>query len=161
MTSEVAHKHPINRIDFFTGLIVIAIGAAAAYAATGYGIGTARRMGAGFFPVALGLIAMGLGTLIAARAVKGTGSGRGLRVDPRQFLFVTAAFVVFALGIDPLGAPLTVCLATVIACFGDRRATFTESSALGLGLAAAIWLIFVQMLGLALPVWPAILSTAP
>lgn len=157
----MALKRPINRIDLVTGLIVIAIGAAAAYAATGYGIGTMRRMGAGFFPLTLGLIAMGLGTLIALLAVMRPGPSSDLRVDPRQFLFVSAAFFVFALGIDALGVPLTVWLATVIACFGDRRATFAEAAALGVGLAVAIWLIFVQMLGLALPVWPAILSTAP
>lgn len=161
MKFGVDHKHPINRVDLIVGLIVIAIGGAAAYAASGYGIGTARRMGAGFFPLALGLIAMGLGALMSATAVLRPGPGPDLRIDPRQFLFVTAAFFIFAIGIDPLGAPLTVCLATMIACFGDRRATLVEAVTLGLGLALAIWVIFVQMLGLALPVWPAILTAAP
>ena len=42
--------------DFFSGLMFTVTGAAFAYGATGYSIGTGGRMGPGYFPLLLGII---------------------------------------------------------------------------------------------------------
>ena len=55
-----------NNKDIWSGLMLIAIGAAAILVARNYPFGTALRMGPGFFPVVLGglLIVFGL-TILA------------------------------------------------------------------------------------------------
>ena len=42
--------------DFFSGLMFTVVGAAFAYGATSYTIGTGARMGPGYFPLLLGVI---------------------------------------------------------------------------------------------------------
>ena len=42
--------------DFFSGLMFTVVGAAFAYGATSYTVGTGARMGPGYFPLLLGVI---------------------------------------------------------------------------------------------------------
>ena len=51
--------------DFFSGLLYTLVGAAFAYGATSYNIGTGARMGPGYFPLLLGSILAIIGASIA------------------------------------------------------------------------------------------------
>ena len=42
--------------DYYGGALMVVIGVAAAYAASGYQLGTLARMGPGFFPCAVGVL---------------------------------------------------------------------------------------------------------
>jgi hypothetical protein len=55
--------------DYYGGMLMMAIGLAAAYAGSSYGIGSFSRMGAGFFPVALGglLVLIGFGIAVSGK----------------------------------------------------------------------------------------------
>ena len=50
--------------DFFSGLMFTVVGAAFAYGATGYSVGTGGRMGPGYFPLLLGVLLAILGAII-------------------------------------------------------------------------------------------------
>ena len=54
--------------DYLGGVLMIALGVAAAFQGTTYRIGTLSRMGPGFFPVALGVILTLAGVAIAITA---------------------------------------------------------------------------------------------
>lgn len=141
------------RSDIVAGLVVILASGAFGYLALGYGVGTMRQMGAGFFP----LLLSGLGALLgAAVVVKGVVAPEPLALVPdlRRFLLVSAAFVVFALGIEPAGLFLTIVATTVVGALAHRDAKLHESLLLGIGLAATVWLLFVVLLGLPIPLWP-------
>ena len=50
--------------DFFSGLMFLIVGGGFAYGATSYSIGTAARMGPGYFPLLLGVILSILGAFV-------------------------------------------------------------------------------------------------
>ena len=56
--------------DIVAGLLFVAIGAFALFVARGYPMGSAMRMGPGYFPVLLGWLLIGLGALVGLRAAR-------------------------------------------------------------------------------------------
>src|SRR5688572_12351576 len=56
--------------DFWSGLIFIGIGVLAMYLSRDYPMGSALRMGPGYFPTWLGGIMIGFGVVIAALSLK-------------------------------------------------------------------------------------------
>lgn len=139
--------------DCLMGLAVVAGCVATATVGADYGIGTPRRMGPGFFPVALSAIGAALGLAIMIRSIRSPGF-RTLPVSPRRLLFTAAAIVLFAVAIEPLGLLVTVFATAVLAAAADPRTRWHEALALGAGLSLALWLIFVVFLGLGVPVLP-------
>ncbi|MBV5331034.1 tripartite tricarboxylate transporter TctB family protein, partial [bacterium] len=59
-----------NPKDFFAGLLFMAFGLAALVLSGDYTIGTAARMGAGYFPRVLGILLLGMGALLALRGFR-------------------------------------------------------------------------------------------
>ncbi|MFL5002876.1 MAG: tripartite tricarboxylate transporter TctB family protein, partial [Xanthobacteraceae bacterium] len=69
--------------DFWAGIMFLSFAAVAVLAARGYSMGTAGRMGPGYFPMALGLVLGLLGLVIIARSVvAGNGAISGLQLRP-------------------------------------------------------------------------------
>ncbi len=64
-------RHPK---DFFAGLLFIAFGVAAIVIGSTYALGTAARMGPGYFPRILGILLIGLGAILALCALRLQGS---------------------------------------------------------------------------------------
>jgi hypothetical protein len=94
-----------DRGDFNAGLAFIAIGVFFAVVATGYPMGSALRMGPGYFPAILGGLLTLLGLAILARAFAVDG-------DPpqpvrwRPLAWITGSVAGFALMVGPLQAGL-------------------------------------------------------
>ena len=55
--------------DFYSGLLYTVVGAAFAYGATSYNIGTGARMGPGYFPLLLGAILAVIGAIILFKSL--------------------------------------------------------------------------------------------
>ena len=66
-----AIRHPK---DFVAGLIFLAFGIAAIALSSGYPLGTAARMGPGYFPRILGILLVVLGAALTLRALRLHGS---------------------------------------------------------------------------------------
>lgn len=142
-------------VDLSAAMVVILASLWAASRSYAYGIGSARAMGAGFFPLALALLGVGLGLIIAARAVLRP-RYEPRHIDLRRLLFVTAAFVIFAVAIRPCGLLPTVVMTAFVASLAHPDSKPHQSLMLGLGLAALVWAVFVLGLGQAIPLWPAL-----
>ena len=155
MTQDTSSSPPSRPVlaDIVAGLGVIVLCAAFIWVGQDYGLGTVRRMGPGWFPLALGLIGAGLGVLIMISAFLGP-PRTSPQVQWRRLLFIAAAFLAFALAVEPLGLPLTILLTTAIGAQADPASRPRETLLLGLGLAAATWAVFVLALGLPIPVVP-------
>jgi len=149
--SGAGHRPDVR--DLLAGIAILCSCAALAWTASTYGIGTPRRMGPGFFPFYLGIIGTGLGALMIARAFVAP-LHAGTEVPLRRLLFISAAFLLFAVAIEPMGLILTVIGTTLLGAFADKEARPLQSLLLAIGLAAAIWVLFVLLLGLSIPVWP-------
>src|SRR5512140_3156356 len=76
--------------DFYSGLMFMAVGLAFAWGATTYTIGEGARMGAGYFPLMLGLLLAALGAFILfAAGVVGREDGEPIGAwvwRPRRFI---------------------------------------------------------------------------
>ena len=61
--------------DILAGTLFIVIGALALLGARGYPVGSAMRMGPGYFPVVLGWLLVALGALVGLRAAPAGATG--------------------------------------------------------------------------------------
>ncbi len=55
--------------DFYSGLLYTVVGAAFAYGAISYNIGTAARMGPGYFPLLLGVMLAIIGAIVLLKSL--------------------------------------------------------------------------------------------
>lgn len=142
-----------NPRDFFAGLIFLSFGALAAYLARGYPLGSAVRMGPGYFPFILGVLLALLGVAICARSLVSRGQGiEG--ADPRALILVLAAVGAFAATIEAAGIIVAASLLLVIGAAASRESKAAEVIALTLVLLALIVAVFVYGLGLPFKLWP-------
>jgi hypothetical protein len=137
--------------DFLAGLFYIAVGATAVIVAPSYGIGTAARMGAGFFPVMLGSLLIGIGVLAFLRGVLRQGEGIGV-VPWRALVLITLAAVTFAATVNGLGFIVSATLTILISALAARdfpwRPTFVL---ILLAVVAAVATLFITLLAVPLP----------
>ena len=140
--------------DFWAGIMFITFGLAALLIAREYPIGTAGRMGPGYFPRVLGLMMIGLGAILSLRALK-------LRGTPIQFgsfkplLIVLGSVIIFALLAPKLGLVLATIALILSSSVASDEYRWKESIIASLVLAVFTVLAFAWGLKLQLPVWPA------
>jgi len=97
--------------DFWTGLIYVALGAAALWLGRDYTFGSAARMGPGYFPLVLSGILVVLGLVSLARSFIAKGEPVGA-IFWKPLVLVLIGCAVFGLLLNPLGLPialLTLC----------------------------------------------------
>jgi hypothetical protein len=137
--------------DFLAGAIFVAFGLAFAIAAYSYDLGTAVRMGPGYFPLLLGalLTLLGIG-VIAEGAMTGEGAGLG-PIPWRAIALIVAAIFFFGLTVRGLGLVPTLLIVTLAASLASRRTTPTVAVLIAVGLTALCVGIFAYALGLNLP----------
>jgi hypothetical protein len=142
-----------NPQDFWAGILFIAFGGLALWLGRNYAMGTLSKIGPGFLPVVLSIGLLGVGGVLALRAL----AAEGPAIEKSQVLpqfFILAAIAVFAFGIERLGLALTVMAVAVTASLARSGMRWLEVIALAIGLAVLCVLLFVQLLGQPFMVWP-------
>lgn len=136
--------------DFLTGLLFSGLGATAIIIGAKYPLGTAARMGAGYFPllVSVGLIILG-GILLIRSFVSETDEVG--EIDPRPFLMMMVSVLLFGLLIEDWGFPLAGAVVVVGASLAGRVFKPIETGLLAVGLVVLCTLLFSYGLGLNLP----------
>lgn len=136
--------------DFWSGAMLIAVGAVAVVIARNYPFGTPSRMGAGFFPVVLGVALMVFGLYFVARGLRSSERIEG-RWSPRALVLLPLAFVLFGLLMEHAGfIPAMLALIVVSAAAGTEF-RFAEVLVLSVLLTALGAVVFVWALGLPYP----------
>jgi Tripartite tricarboxylate transporter TctB family len=103
--------------DLLAGLMFIAIGITFWIGAGNYQMGTAARMGPGWFPSVLGAIMTFLGVLIAALGLKNQATfaaGEGIGWTWQPVIILTVAVVLFGFALPTLGMVAAIILLTFI-----------------------------------------------
>jgi hypothetical protein len=143
-------RHPK---DFFAGLIFVAFGLAAIIIGSNYALGSAARMGPGYFPRILGILLLVLGAALSLRALKIKG-GPLPRWHWKPMLVVLGCVVAFGVLVNYIG----LVLATIGLVFGSSAASheFRPKEALLSGVLLAMLAVgvFIFGLNLQLPTWP-------
>lgn len=138
-----------NYKDIVGGVLFALLGLYVLATAFGYGIGTARRMDAGYYPMLLGVTAIVLGLAIAVTGLRERGTRP--RVAWKPFTATIAGLVAFVLLVDSAGLIPAIWGLTGLSALADED--MRPLSILGLMVAVSIgaWLVFTVALGLPLP----------
>ena len=150
--------------DFVAGLMFLIVGAAFAWGATKYNVGTAARMGPGYFPLMLGIVLslLGAGVLFESLVVETEDGEKIGKIAWRPLSYIVGSNVFFGIllgGLPKLGIPaMGLIVATygvvfVAAKAGDRF-NVKEILILATILAGMSYLAFIKLLKLQFPVWP-------
>jgi hypothetical protein len=137
--------------DFWTGLIYIFFGASAVLVARDYGMGTALRMGPGYFPTVLGglLTLIGIIALIRSFITPGNPVG-GLAF--KGLLLVVGSTLVFGLLIRAAGLAIALPVLVITSAYASVHFRWGISFALAAGLTVFCVLVFLKGLGVPLPI---------
>ena len=133
--------------DLVTGLLFIALGAFAIVYGWRYALGTAARMGPGYFPL---LISSGLtliGLVLVVRSFYGSADELGA-IGWRPLIFVLVGVFGFGLLIDRIGLLPAGVLLIVAARLADRKFALIETAVLAIALTLAAAAVFLYGLGL-------------
>jgi Tripartite tricarboxylate transporter TctB family len=143
--------------DFYAGLMFLVFGAAAMVFAPAYQIGSAAKMGPGYFPLTLGALLVVLGAVIVAGSVfwaKEPQARPAFHLKPP--MLVLSAVVLFGLALRPLGLFVSTVLLVVLSSRASHEFRLKEAILNAALLSCAVLLIFVYFLEFQVPVWPAL-----
>lgn len=138
--------------DVWAGVIYIALGGVMFWVALGYRLGTAGRMGPGYFPrvLALILVAIGVVALVRGLVVRGEKIS-GIAWGP--LVLILSSCALFGVLLERAG--LVVALAALVFVSASASREFRFDWKLSLGLVALIAfcvLAFVKGLGVPMPI---------
>jgi hypothetical protein len=139
----------VNSRDAASGAIFLVLGGLFALGALGLELGSAFRMGPGFFPLVLAAALMGLGLLSIAGSL-GAPSRPFTAVPWRGLVLILASPVVFGLTVRGLGLLPSIALVVLIASFASRKMSAPLALALTVGL--TLFCVLVFGIGLKLPI---------
>ncbi len=109
----------VNIRDAAAGALFVGIGAWFAFSALNLDIGTAFRMGPGYFPLVLAGILILLGVIVAVRALR-TGPGHVGPVAWRGMLFILPAPIIFGLTVRGLGMVPALAIIVLMVAYASR-----------------------------------------
>jgi hypothetical protein len=150
--------------DFFSGLMFMSVGAAFAWGATKYSVGTGARMGPGYFPLMLGLLLAVLGSVITFKSLVVETEG-GDKVGSwawKPLVFIILANLSFgvllaglpSIKLPAMGMIVGIYVLTFIASMAEPGWKVKNTFILSTILAIGSYIAFVVILKLQFPVWP-------
>jgi len=151
--------HIRNTKDFCAGLVFLLFGIPAMVLSRWYQIGTAAKMGPGYFPFLLGGLLTVLGLVILLRSIsKKEGTGNVLSFKTKPAFLVLSSVVLFGLFLRPLGLLLSTVLLVIVSSMASFEFKMKEAILNALVLLAIVLIIFVYLLKFQIPVWPYFLA---
>ncbi len=144
-----------NKQDFWSGVMFVALGVGFALGATSYSMGTAARMGPGYFPFWLGVCLAILGAWVALSALKEKSEETEVERFDFRILGIIIGSVVFAgIILNVVGIYITVFLLVVVSSFASHEFSWKVALINAICLVIFVWLAFIKGLGLVFPLWP-------
>jgi hypothetical protein len=147
--------------DFWAGLMFIAFGLFfVVVAQIYYQMGTAVRMGPGYFPTVLGGILAVLGAIVLFESVTMEGPPVA-QFHFRPLLFILTSSLAFAYLLKPLGLVLATAALIFISAYGGHEFKWKEVAWLTVVLGIFSVVVFVKGLTLPFPICPSIIENCP
>ena len=135
--------------DFWAGLMFIAIGVTAMYVSRNYPMGSALRMGPGYFPTWLGGIMTAFGVVVFARSfwIQGEGTGHWAL---RPLFVLTTAIALYGVLLDEVQIGFVPALMMLIAgcALAHKDVHWVEMIILSVFLTVGCVALFIYGIGL-------------
>lgn len=148
-----------NKQDFWSGVMFILLGLGFAWKATSYSMGTAARMGPGYFPHWLGILMAILGAVILISSLRPKAEKTTIdKFDFKILAIIISSIVVFALTLRPLGLIASLFLLVMISSLASHEHSWKVSIANSIFLIVLCYMSFVKGLKLVFPIWPSFLG---
>jgi len=141
-------RHPK---DFWTGIIFLFFGLAAVIIGQDYPMGTAGRMGPGYFPTILGGLLAVIGTIALIRSFVRSGE-QVSRFYIKNIVLILVAVLLFGFLMRDAGLVPAVLAVVLISAYASDKFTWLGSVLLAVGLAVFSVVVFVKLLGLPMPI---------
>src|ERR1041385_5635473 len=138
--------------DLGAGLVFVTIGLAAIVFGQDLAVGSAARMGPGYFPMLLSGLIIAIGLVLVARGIAVQGPPIEA-LKPRPVGVMIVSILAFGALIDWIGLALTTFLITVAAAYARRGVNLRETLLLAVGSALFAVGVFVYGLSQPLPAW--------
>jgi len=149
-------KHLIkNPRDFWAGVMFLVVGGLFAGIALTYKLGTAARMGPGFFPFMLGAILAALGLAILVSALREKNKGPGVeKFHWGPVFWVLMPIIVFGVMLKIAGMLVMGMFVVIVSSIGSEEFKLKPTVWLAIGLVIFCSLAFVAALKLPIPLCP-------
>jgi len=138
-----------NPKDFFTGILLLAIAAVFAYGLTELRVGTAYRMGPGYFPMLLTGLLIVFSVVLIVNGFVTDGEAIG-EIPWRALTIITVSIVLYGATLKGLGLVLALGLTVLLSTFAAEKWDAKAAVGVTIVLVAASVAIFVKGLGLPL-----------
>ncbi|MFM2112529.1 MAG: hypothetical protein RLZZ271_1189 [Pseudomonadota bacterium] len=156
--------------DFFSGLMFTLVGAGFAFGAKSYSLGDGARMGPGYFPLMLGIVLTIIGIAVMVSSLRGEHKeseqiGAWAWKPLGYVIGANVAFGICLAGLKVAGQTLIPSFGLIVGIYvlvliaSKASSAFVLRSALinATVLAVGCYLVFLKLLKLQIPLWPAFL----
>ena len=148
-----------NQRDFGAGIMYMVIGLFFAIMATNYPMGTAAKMGPGYFPFYLGILMFLMGVLVAVKALGAKAAIESIpKFNWRIIAQITGSVVLYGLLLPRLGFLIAVVVLVLVSASASKEFTWKGSLINAGFLVAFTYSVFVLGLKLQFPLLPAFLQ---
>jgi hypothetical protein len=147
-----------SKRDAISGLFFIIVGAGFLYASSHYQLGTASRMGPGYFPSLLSIVMIAIGCAITISGWRNASDSADdtLPLNLRGGAIIIGSVVLFAIILPRGGLLAAIFVLVVTSSVAAGRGFHWQTIVLAAALTVFSAVVFVKLLGLPVPLWPAI-----
>jgi len=138
----------LERKDFWSGLMLIAIGGGAVFIARNYQFGSSLRMGPGYFPTVLGTMLILFGIYFVGQGLRSGGEKLEGTWSLRALIILPLSLVLFGLLIDRAGFVPAMLALIIGSSTASTQFKLTEVLLFAVVLTALCVVVFVWLLGL-------------
>lgn len=144
-----------DKKDFASGLMFMIIGGFFAVIARGYQMGTAAKMGSGYFPFWLGVMLATIGLIVLLKSLSPKAEEHDFgKWDWKTIAWVTGAVIVFAVILQYIGLILSVVVLVFFSALASHEFNWKQTLVNATVLIVMVYFAFIWGLKLQFPVWP-------
>lgn len=145
-------RHPKN---FWIGIIFLVFGLASVYFGRELGMGTAGRMGPGYFPTALGWLLAFVGLIDIVRAFTGRRSEAHDAIGTfhlKDIAIILGSVLLFGVLMRGAGLAVAAFVLVMLSAYASKKFRLGSTLLLAVGLTLFAVVLFVKLLGLPMPI---------
>ena len=143
-----------DKRDFMAGLTLVAFGLGVLILAQDYPMGTAFRMGPGYFPIVLSVLLIGIGLILTCKSLV-SGESAVPKFAWRALVVVTASVVLFGVLVQSLGLLMVTALTVAISRLARPGYPWGETALLAVLISVCCAAVFHFGLKVQMPLLPA------